>query len=83
MLMVFNIQDNGNLINNMEQVHKYGQMAPDMKDIMRMESNMEKVSSFYKMVAYMMEISSKMILKAKELICGQMEINIKGNGRRI
>ena len=41
---------------------------------------MEKVSLFYKMVAYMMENSPKMILKAKETIGGQMEISIKDSG---
>ena len=83
MQMVLSILDNGSMINNMDQVRKYGQMALGMKDIMKMGWNMEKVSLFYKMVAYMMENSPKMILKAKETIGGQMEISIKDSGWRI
>ena len=71
---------NGQMINNMDMVLKFGSMEVDIRAIMMLVKKVVKESIYGKMEAIMMVIGLITRLQEKENIFGQMAENIKGIG---
>lgn len=68
---------NGQMINNMDMVFKFGLTAADMKVIMIWEKRVEKENMFGKTEVTMMVIGLIIKLQAKANMSGLMEEDIK------
>jgi len=80
MQMARNMKANGKTINNMVKGLKLGLMGLCILGYIPKEKNKEKASLCGKIMLLTMENLIIIILKAKELITGMMEENIKDNG---
>lgn len=74
------MMDNGQMINNMGMVFKFGLTVVDMKVIMIWEKRAEKENMFGKTEVTMMVIGLIIKLQAKANMSGLMEEDIKVTG---